>query len=182
MHPELPAVDLPALVGPYAVDPWVVSERLANAPSLAMRAIAVGNVGRYALALAVDAQAALATRLGGDAGPPPRARAWAAGLDEVQRRALVGLARAAAVGAAEALDELSSDPSGVMVEAVRRSRDELESLRFILEAAGAGADIEEAVACLDEQAQPLVDLFDAERSASAHCAAMAQLCPLPWWA
>lgn len=182
MHPSLPAVDLLALVGPYAVDPWVVSEHLANAPSLAVRAIAVGHVGRYALALATDPQAALATRLGGDAGPAARARAWAAGLDEVQQQALVGLARAAAVGAAEALDELATDPSAVMVEAARRARDELESLRFILEAVGAWAEVEALVGCLDEQAQVLVDLFDAEPRASAHRAAMSQLCPLPWWA
>lgn len=174
----LPAVDVLALVGPYEVDPWLAGlARRAAAPSLGVRAVVVGQIGRYALALVADPRAALATRLGGDVGPAERARGWARGLDSQQRGELVGLTRQVAVCVLEAVDSLREEPSAVAAEAVRAGRDELASLCFLVDSLG-DHQMAELVAEVDRAGGQVLDLLGEPRESSP----AARLSPVPWWA
>lgn len=182
-----------AWLGDESAQPWLVEEAarlVASGHGLAPFA-AAGLVARLWSPPPGEARrAALVRRLAGSDGPAARVRRWARGLARVALRSIERDALGEAADCARAIAALSVSSSERDLEGERellagvaRRRDDLESVAFVLRAAGWGEAIDRALAALDDIAATRLSTMMAIGlvEADERLAAVAWQEPLAWW-
>lgn len=159
--PEAPAVDVRALVGTWAVAPWLLAEaeQLAAADWSFARAAAVGLLARLWTPVSPAARNDLLRRLReGDGGPSRAACRWFAALEPATRATVARSARSEVDALTERLPELSAlapaepDEAEALGLSWLRRRDDLESVFFLLKRAGEEHRLAGELAALDARA------------------------------
>ena len=155
-----PAVNVTELIGNNDAPEWLRNQPV-DVPSLTHRAIVVGNIGRYVPRLEVL----------------DRVIQWVRGLTPVQFGELEVMYGFMISDTEESLANFLENPTEGGARNLRRMRDQLESLRFVL-LCGRSSRIEanrELVEALDREGQCHVDLLDSFEVEEQYCP------PLPWW-
>lgn len=192
--PPLPAFEVPAveaLLGDEAVEPWLAPAaraRLAS-PSAIDRVAGAGLVRRLWAPPAGAAADVFARLLDGDASPATRVDAWARALPGEVAAELEAMATRAAGALEDALEQLGAVHAeaparlGEVVRALAHRRDDLESVRAVLRAAGHDAVLASALAAVDLAAELATTALAAapRHPGDDLLAAVSWAAPDAWW-
>ena len=175
-----PALEVPPMerLRSYAdADPWlrVLVDELIGRGSSESTAAAMGTLARLATPRQLE-----------DAGAGAReVVAWCRTLSAEQRAALEARALDGAAAIRELLDGGDDAPSdevqATIVTAIAHRRDELESVSLVLEEAGGGQALAEALAALDVAAESKIEELLASVRADERLARVAWCEPDAWW-
>lgn len=205
---EPPAAERPALPPPSellqgcAADPWLVeeTERLARGPSLLRQVAALGLAARLYAPSRGARSAAGAERCTFDERderepqqpslPVARLRDWAASLEPATAEQIERAALSTLDSLSDKLEHLgravaTEDPeAGLFARSILLERDDLEAVAVVLQQAGAGELLRDALAGFDEQAATCLDLFE-ETPGAGDVERLRQVSwqePWAWWA
>lgn len=183
------ALEVPweAFVHERSCAPWLREHvaRTAASPMLVDRVGAAGALGRLWMPASADDRAAL--RRGGFVTPIDRVRAWALGLDPKVLRAVARPVEEALGEFQEALEALEASEDSARSARISRElgqrRDALESVAFVLRAAGREGSLPRDLRYLDEQVRSRLQWFvrDEAIRGDAVLRAVAVEQPLAWW-
>ena len=192
--PPLPAFGVPtveALLGDEAVEPWLAPAaraRLAS-PSAIDRVAGAGLVRRLWAPPAGAAADVFARLVDGGASPALRVDAWARTLAGEVAAELEAMATRAAGDLEDALEQLGAVHAeapaqlGEVVRALAHRRDDLESVRAVLRAAGHDAILASALAAVDRAAEHATTTLAAapRHPGDDLLAAVSWAAPDAWW-
>jgi len=190
--PEVPAPDVGVLLGGLATDLWLIDAamEMAATEEPLLRLAAAGMVARlFSARDPKQREALLASMVETGTHPVVEAvREYARGLDADAVEDLGHLASAVVDGLFDRLDELrelvieGSEDAADAALGLLLSRDEAESVLYVLRAAGGGAPAAEALEAFDREAvASAADVDLAGASLHERLLAVACLDPVCWW-